>query len=119
MYNKITITSVLDSELLASAQNQNLQRQEFGLPCYINDQELKDFIDKTYPMVNTDVGYMFITLEKDYYLPGEIVRGSVFFELFRICYQTKLLLAFEGIEQIPKRYEKVQSVRGGPPDFNK
>ena len=54
-------------------------------------------------MVNTDVGYMFITLEKDHYLPGDIVRGSIFFELFRISYQTKLMIQFEGIEIIPKR----------------
>ena len=38
------------------------------------------------PMVNKNIGYMFIVLEKDIYLPGEVVRGSVYFELFRIGY---------------------------------
>ena len=50
------------------------------------DNDFKDFIDVMQPMVNKDVGYMFILLDKDHYAPGEVVKGSVFFELFRIGY---------------------------------
>jgi hypothetical protein len=54
-------------------------------------------------MVNREIGYMFITLDKNNYAPGETVNGSIFFELFRIGYQTKLIIQFEGSEIIPKR----------------
>ena len=90
------MTSLLDSELLASAQNQNLQRQTYGLPYYVTDSDFKNFIDMVQPMVNKDVGYMFIVLDKETYSPGETVHGSLFFELFRIGYQTKLIIQFEG-----------------------
>jgi hypothetical protein len=43
-------------------------------------------------MVNREIGYMFITLDRHTYAPGETVNGSVFFELFRIGYQTKLMI---------------------------
>ena len=57
-------------------------------------------------MVNTNIGYMFILLEKDEYMPGEIIRGSVFFEFFQLSFQTNLKLKFEGIEIIPSNLVK-------------
>ncbi len=56
-------------------------------------------------MVNKDVGYMFILLDRDAYAPGETVYGSVYFELFRIGYQTKMIIQFEGSESLPKRLQ--------------
>ncbi len=50
------------------------------------DNDFKNFIDVMQPMVNKDNGYMFILLDKNHYAPGEVVHGSVFFELFRIGY---------------------------------
>ena len=50
------------------------------------ENDFKNFIDIMQPMVNKDVGYMFILLDRDHYAPGDIVKGSVFFELFRIGY---------------------------------
>lgn len=67
------------------------------------DNDFKDFIDVMQPMVNKDVGYMFILLDKEHYAPGETVKGSVFFELFRIGYQTKVIIQMEGSEVLPKR----------------
>ncbi len=46
---------------------------------------------------------MFIALDKDWYHPGETVHGAVFFELFRLGFQTKLALRFEGVELFPTR----------------
>jgi hypothetical protein len=57
------------------------------------------------PMVNKDVGYMFILLEKNHYAPGSVVKGSVFFELFRIGYQTNLVIELEGSELLPRRLQ--------------
>lgn len=54
-------------------------------------------------MVNREIGYMFITLDRHDYAPGDTINGSVFFELFRIGYQTKLIIQFEGSEILPKR----------------
>ncbi len=71
----------------------------------MTDNQFKNFIDSVQPMVNKDVGYMFITLDKDFYSPGETVNGSLYFELFRIGYQTKLVIQFEGTELLPKRLQ--------------
>jgi hypothetical protein len=35
-----------------------------------------------------------------------MVKGSVFFELFHVCFQTKIIIKFEGAEIIPKRLHK-------------
>ena len=69
------------------------------------ENDFKNFIDIMQPMVNKDVGYMFILLDRDHYAPGDIVKGSVFFEMFRIGYQTKLIVQFEGSELLPKRLQ--------------
>jgi hypothetical protein len=64
MYGKITLSSVLDSELLASALNQNLQRQTLSqMPGELRDPEFQAFIDEVQPMVHTNMGYMFIGLD--------------------------------------------------------
>ena len=57
-------------------------------------------------MVNTNTGYMFILLEKDEYMPGEIIKGSVFFEFFHLSFQTHLKLKFEGVEIVPAKLVK-------------
>jgi hypothetical protein len=57
------------------------------------------------PTVNKDVGYMFIMVDKEQYSPGQTVFGSVFFELFRIGYQTNLILRVEGQEILPQRLQ--------------
>ena len=49
---------------------------------------------------------MFITLDKDYYMPGDSVNGSVFFELFNISLQTNLMIKFEGYEMISDRLQR-------------
>lgn len=103
--NKVTLTSLLDSELLASVHGQHLQRQTFGLPHFVTDGAFKDFIDTVQPMVNKDVGYMFVTLDRAHYAPGDTVQGALYFELFRIGYQTKLVIQIEGTELLPKRLQ--------------
>lgn len=76
------------------------------MPNYVNNIDFKNFIDEVQPTVNANFGYMFILLEKNEYVPGQIIKGSVFFELFHISFQTKLMLKFDGIEIIPKRMVK-------------
>lgn len=57
-------------------------------------------------MIQANEGYMFIVLDKDYYLPGEMVNGSVFFELYNISLQTNLMIKFEGYELVSERLER-------------
>lgn len=91
--NRITVTSLLESELLASVNGQNLRMQnQPALPQHIKDVQFNEFIEQVQPMVNREIGYMFITLDKHNYAPGETINGSIFFELFRIGYQTKLII---------------------------
>jgi len=49
---------------------------------------------------------MMIELDRDFYMPGDTVHGSVFFELFNISLQTKLMIRIEGFEIISKRLSK-------------
>ena len=65
---------------------------------------------------------MFITLDRDWYLPGEMVEGKIYFELFMPSLQNKLMMKIEGKESFPERlYESVfQTVNGDPnAKFNK
>jgi hypothetical protein len=39
-------------------------------------------------------------------MPGDTVHGSVFFELFNISLQTKLMIRIEGFEIVSKRLSK-------------
>ncbi len=97
MYGKVNLSSALDSELLATAKNNNLKLKSLGQsPAYVEDPNFQDFIEKVQPMINTNTGYMFIALDKEYYEPGQMVRGSIFFELFHFAMQTKLMIKFEG-----------------------
>ena len=87
--NRMTVTSMLESELLASVHEQNLihrGREQVLLPSTVMDNDLRRFIDEVQPMINKDVGYMFITVDKEQYEPGETVHGALYFELFRIGY---------------------------------
>jgi len=102
--NRVTVTSMLESELLASVHEQNLHRREQAvMPTSVTNADLRLFIDREQPSINKDVGYMFIKVDREHYSPGQTVFGSVFFELFRIGYQTNLLLRVEGHELLPKR----------------
>jgi hypothetical protein len=48
------------------------------------ETEFQNFIDSNNAMIQANEGYMFIVLDKDYYHPGEMVHGSIFFELYNI-----------------------------------
>ena len=48
------------------------------------------------PTKSENVGYMFIVLDREWYLPGQTVEGRVFFDLFIPSLQNKLMLKLEG-----------------------
>ena len=58
-------------------------------------------------MKNPNIGFMFVSLDKDHYYPGSIVKGSVFFQLYtNELHQKRLMIKFEGCELVPKKLEK-------------
>ena len=56
------------------------------------------------PTLNENVGYMFVVLDQDAYQPGEVIQGRLYFEVFMPCFQNRLMVKFEGVEQFPKRF---------------
>ncbi len=83
---RITHSSILDSFLLSTVLNQQQPTRTLEQsPNYVHDYEFQNFIDSVQPMVHTNKGFMFIALDKDFYEPGEMVKGSVFFDLFQKC----------------------------------
>jgi hypothetical protein len=54
------------------------------------------------PSMNDNVGYMFMIVDKEWYWPGQVVEGRIFFETFLPCFQNKLMLKFEGVESFPQ-----------------
>lgn len=48
-------------------------------PNYLDNDDFLDFLDDSLAKVYKDEGFIFIMLDKDYYLPGEILKGSIFF----------------------------------------
>lgn len=69
-------------------------------------------------MINPNTGYMFILLEKELYQPGAMVKGSIFFELFHHSLQNKLMVKFEGLEYVPKKYQRQIYEQEGSSDQN-
>ncbi|CDW85123.1 UNKNOWN [Stylonychia lemnae] len=108
-HHRFEMSSVLDSELLASHVNQQLkQNVQLLMPSYKDEIEFQTFVDEVKPMVQANQGYMMIELDRDFYMPGDTVHGSVFFELFNISLQTKLMIRIEGFEIVSKRvYNKI------------
>ena len=51
-------------------------------------------------------GYMFLTIDKPFYRPGETVKGIVFFELFHQSVQDELFLKFDGVQILPSYLKK-------------
>ena len=47
--------------------------------------------------MNDGTGYMFLTIDKPFYRPGETVKGIVFFEFFHQSVQDELFLKFDGV----------------------
>lgn len=47
--------------------------------------------------MNDGTGYMFLTIDKPFYRPGETVKGIAFFELFHQSTQDELFLKFDGV----------------------
>ena len=47
---------------------------------------------------------MSLVLDKEWYRPGDIIEGRIFFEIFIPSFQTKLHLKFEGLEEFPVKY---------------
>jgi hypothetical protein len=56
------------------------------------------------PTVNENVGYMFVVLDQDTYQPGDTIEGRLFFEVFMPCFQNRIMLKLEAVEQFPKRF---------------
>lgn len=54
------------------------------------------------PTQNENVGYMFVITNREYYCPGQVIEGRIFFETFLPCFQTKLMLKLEGTETFPQ-----------------
>jgi hypothetical protein len=50
------------------------------------------------------VGYMFIEIDKEWYRPGEVIEGRVYFEFFIPSFQTSLMIKIEGKETFPREY---------------
>lgn len=72
-------------------------------PNYLENDDFLDFLDDNLAKVYKDEGFIFILLDKEYYLPGEILKGSIFFQLFNIGMQTELMLKLEGCEIVSKK----------------
>jgi hypothetical protein len=54
---------------------------------------------------------MFVVLDQDTYRPGDTIEGRLFFEVFMPCFQNRIMLRLEAVEQFPKRFTpKVQSI---------
>ena len=74
----------------------------------VGTQEFLEMCTEFSPSHSDNVGYMFIVLDKEWYLPGQTVEGRVFFDLFIPCFQNKLMLKLEGNETFPRKHvEKV------------
>lgn len=56
------------------------------------------------PQHSENVGYMIIMVDKEWYHPGQTVKGRIFFDLFIPCFQNKLMVKLEGTETFPKKY---------------
>ena len=54
--------------------------------------------------MNENVGYMFVVLDQDTYQPGDTIEGRLFFEVFMPCFQNRIMLKLEAVEQFPKRF---------------
>ena len=51
-------------------------------PAYVNDPQFKKFLQEQKVTPNEKYGYVFIHYYKPFYFPGEIVRGSITFDLY-------------------------------------
>ncbi len=64
-------------------------------------RSFKEMQTRFKPSMNDNVGYMFVVVDRDWYWPGQVVEGKIFFETFLPCFQNKLMIKFEGVESFP------------------
>jgi hypothetical protein len=84
---------------------------KYETPGYLQEPEFKEFLKSNQVQLNEGTGYMFVRLEKDnpsvdtnsVYYGGEIVRGSLFFELFHQSLQNEIFFRLRGVLIKPKK----------------
>ena len=72
------------------------------IPEYTKSPVFQAFVAQVEPYTNESIGYMFMTVDKEWYKPGDTVEGRIYVELFTHSYQSNLMLRLEGKEIFPK-----------------
>ena len=99
--------SLVDAFLMSSAIKEQARNQPSKVPSYITAggrAAFKALCDDYRAVVNENVGYMFLVLDRELYSPGQTITGHIFFEVFMPCFQNRLVLTFEGEESFPREH---------------
>ena len=72
---------------------------------YFEKEHFKEFLKANHVDIKNDVGYMFVTLDKEnsFYHPGETVKGTIFMEIFGECSSNELWLQIDGEQIAPQQ----------------
>jgi len=81
-----TQMSLVDAFLMSSAIKEQARNQLAKVPSYIGRAAFKALCDEYRAIVNENVGYMFLVLDRELYSPGQTVTGHLFFEVFMPCF---------------------------------
>lgn len=76
----------------------------FSTPNYMSDPRFKQFLETRNASINEGTGYMFATTDKHFYFPGDLLKGSVYFELFHSSVSVRLMIEICGITILPNQY---------------
>ena len=64
----------------------------------MHSEEFKDYFSQNHFGVNSEYGFIHITLNKKYYFPGQLVRGRVYVQLTKPIRTNQAILKINGEE---------------------
>lgn len=99
--------SSIDDELFADDSTKNKKdSQEFSQPpLYYHTDEFRTFVQQQKIEANANYGYSYISFYKDYYFPGQTVRGYAMINLFNDLPSKKILIRVKG-KEIPGKHSR-------------
>jgi len=64
----------------------------------MHSEEFKEYFSLNHFYSNPQYGYIHITVNKEYYFPGQLVRGRVYVQLTKTIRTNQAVLKINGIE---------------------
>ena len=113
----------LQNDLLAQYKGgkQNVRGDQkitsYRAPAHVESNDFKTFVKENQVTVNNKYGYICVFLTRDFYFPGQTVRGFALIDIFHDIPSRDVMIRVKGREIPAKHGEKITKKLMNEPDL--